>query len=133
MTHIFFITQDGEVRFEKAPVNGRYIEMRDGYHPLTNDSYWQDEKRESQAQLVIFENVLGPLGSEMAEQDVKALLTEAVIITRMHKKMQVNKAWMRLLARFFEWIRRYGIWLFVISFAGYFVAQAMFPSLFGVS
>lgn len=123
---IFFITQEGTITVEKAPVNGRYIEMRDGYHPLTNDSYWQDEKRRSAPMLVMWENVLGPLGSNMAETDVKALLTEAVIITRMHKKHQVNKAWMRWLYRIGEWIRSYGIMLLIFGMIAYYISQAMY-------
>ena len=120
------VSQEGQIFAEKAPVNGRYIEMRDGYHPLTNDSYWQDEKREAPPVLLLFENVLGAHGSEMAEQDVKTLLTESVIITRMHKKHQVNRRWMRLVARFMDWLKTYGLYFFIMIVVVYIVSDAVF-------
>jgi hypothetical protein len=122
---IQYFTVDGRCVIEKANVNARYIEMRDGYHPITNDSVWQDSKRLKPPVMAIFEGVLGPLGSDMSVQDVKGILLEVQIIKRSHKTQSISKMWMRALARVFEFVYTRGIPIGIIIFALYFVGSAM--------
>jgi hypothetical protein len=122
---VLYFTVDGRVVHENSNVNARFIEMRDGYHPITNDSIWQDTRRLRPPILAMFEGVLGPQGSSMAEQDVKGLLLEVEIIKRAHRKPSISKMWLRALMRIVEWIYSKGILLFITLFAGYFILQAM--------
>jgi len=122
---ILYFTNDGRTVVEKAKINARYLELPDGYHPITNDSIWQDSKRMRDPVLPVFEGVLGPIGSDMVEEDVKGILTEVEIIKKSHKNPQISKMWMRLLQRLGGWFFKYGIMMFIFIMIIYFGIQAM--------
>ena len=56
---ILYFMVDGRAKMEKTNVNPRLLEMPDGYHPLTNDSVWQDAKRRMDPLLIIIQGVRG--------------------------------------------------------------------------
>lgn len=122
---IQYFRNDGTCRIEKSNINARYIEMMDGDHPVTNDSVWQDNKRRRQPILAIFEGVLGPLGSDMAEEDIISLLTEIELIKLGFKKASVSKMWMRSLERIFEFIRTKALYIGIIAFVLYMLASSV--------
>ena len=122
---IQYFTVDGRCVIERSNVNARYIEMRDGYHPITNDSVWQDNLRRRQPIMAIFEGVLGPLGSDMSVEDVKGILREVQIIKRSHKSQSISKMWARALQRIFQFILTAGVPTAIIIFAIIIIAQAL--------
>jgi len=124
MSRILYFTNDGRVVIEKTNINARYLELPDGYHPITNDSIWQDSKRMRDPVLPVFEGVLGPLGSDMIETDVKTMITEAEIIKKSHKKLNISKMWVRVLQRMGSWLYKYGLLLFVSIFIIYTIIKA---------
>jgi hypothetical protein len=125
MTHIIYIKQDGTAAIERTKTNPSMIEMPDGYHPITNNSYWQDAERKRDPVLIIIQGVRGPYGATMENEDVSRLLYDLEVKERAFKKPGVSKMWMRMFERFFDWLRRYGIWIFVIGFMAYFTIPAM--------
>ena len=110
---------DGTMSIEKTRLNARYIEMLDGYHPITNDSVWQDDKRMRQPTMIIVEGCLGPIGADMTENDVSAMLKEVEIIKRSHKPQSISKMWMRMLRRLFDFIFTRGFPVLILVFVGY--------------
>lgn len=126
---IQYFTVDGRCIITKSNVNARYIELPDGYHPISNDSVWQDDKRMRQPILSIFEGVTPPLGADMSEEDLKNLMREIELIKLGFKKPSVSKMWMRLLAQIGQVIWKYGAMAFIAVFIGYFLVQAMIGGL----
>ena len=107
------------MRVEKTKLNARYIEMPDGYHPITNDSVWQDDKRMRQPTLILVEGCLGPIGADMTEGDVSSMLKEVEIIKRSHKPQHISKMWMRALQRFFDFLVAKGFPVLILVFVAY--------------
>src|SRR4030042_1844667 len=93
--------------------------MPDGYHPLTNDSVWQDSKRVGPPILFITQGVLGPYGSTMTREDVLSMLLEVELAERSFKPASVSKMWHRGLQRLWDFMIAYGIWLFLILVAAW--------------
>ena len=120
-----YFMADGRCIIEKSAINARYIEMRDGDHPITNDSVWQDNKRRRQPIMVVFEGCLSPLGADMTEEDVISLLTEIELIKLGFKKPTVSKMWGRALARLFGQITKVGLSGLIFLFIAYFVIMSM--------
>ena len=119
---LIYLTNDGKFRVETARVGTRLIEMPDGYHPITNDSVWQDAKRKSDGIMILIQGVLGPYGSgkgEMTEEDVLTTLREVEYAEKSFKPMSNSKMWQRSLASMFAWFYKYGITLFIAGIAGY--------------
>lgn len=115
---------DGTMRVEKTKLNARYIEMPDGYHPITNDGVWQDDRRKGPPMMVIVEGVLGPIGADMTETDVSGMLTEVEIVKRSHKPQHISRMWMRALQRFFDFVGSRGIPTLIVIFIGYVLYSA---------
>ena len=126
---IQYFTVDGRCVIERSNVDARYIEMRDGYHPISNDSVWQDDKRRRQPIMAIFEGILGPLGSDMGVEDVRGLLREAQIIKRSHKSQSISKMWARALQRILKFILTMGLPTAIILFAIVIIAQALMEGM----
>ena len=103
---------------ESAKVGTRLLEMPDGYHPLTNDSVWQDSKRKSDAILFLAQGVLGPYGATMGDQDTMNVLREVEYAEKSFKPMSNSKMWQRNLAAIWTFLIKYGIWLFLLAIAG---------------
>ena len=122
---IQYFTAEGRCIIEKTRLSARYLEMRDGDHPLTNDSVWQDDKRTRQPILVIHEGCLGPFGADMTEEDIISIMTEIELIKLSYKKPSVSKMWTRAIARMFEWIVSKGLMILIIAMIGYFVLQSI--------
>ena len=115
---------DGTMKVEKTRLNARYIEMPDGYHPITNDSVWQDDKRMRQPLMVIVEGVLGPMGADMTETDVSGMLKEVEIVKRSHKPQHISRMWMRRIQQFFDFIASRGLPTLILIFIGYVLYSA---------
>ena len=120
---------DGICIIEKARVSSRFIEMRDGYHPLTNDSVWQHDKRRQQPILVIFDGCLGPLGADMTEEDLKTILTEIEMIKLSFKKPTVSKLWARWFQMIFRGVFKYGIMLLIFMMIAYYLILTMYQGV----
>lgn len=116
---LIYLMVDGHGRMESAKVGQRLIEMPDGYHPLTNDSVWQDSKRVGPPLLMITQGVLGPYGSTMTKEDVLSMLLEVELAERSFKPASVSKMWHRSLQRLWDFAVAYGIWLFMILVAAW--------------
>jgi hypothetical protein len=113
MTKLIFLTVDGRARIENTKIGTRLIEMPDGYHPLTNDSVWQDAERMRPPAIVLIQGVLGGYGSNMTREDVLTTLYEIELAERAFRPASVSKMWMRALARMIEFMMKWGIWILV--------------------
>ena len=122
---IQYFTVDGRCIIDRSTVGSRYLEMRDGYHPVTNDSMWQDDKRMRPPMICIFEGVTPALGASMAHEDIKVLFTEMTAIRRCHKQPSVSKMWLRALANMFRSILKVGLPTIIFIFIAYFVIMSM--------
>lgn len=122
---IIYITVDGRAVVEKTKTTARILEMPDGYHPVTNDSVWQDSKRILEPMLLVIQGVRGPFGATMENEDVSSLLYEIELDERAFRKPRVSKMWMRSLERIFDFLQTKGLYIGVLGFALYFIAQAM--------
>lgn len=125
LTRILFFTVDGRCLVEKTKANPRLLEMPDGYHPVTNDSVWQDAKRLMDPLLVIIQGVRGPYGGTMENEDVSSVLYEIELAERAFKRPPVSKMWMRALQRFGDFLLTKGLYIIVILFVAFFVVQSM--------
>jgi hypothetical protein len=121
---LIYLTVDGRARIENAKIGTRLVEEPDGYHPVTNDSVWQDAKRLKDAVMIVVQGVLGPYGASMTEADTLQVLYEIDIVERAFKPQSVSKMWQRWFANAFAWFMKYGILLFIIAIVGYSVIQS---------
>jgi len=102
---LVYLTVGGNATTESTKLRERFIEMPDGYHPVTNDSVWQDAKRRRDPMLFIIQGVRAPYGGTMAEKDVSLLLYEMELRERAFKPNSVSKMWWRALLRLFGAIK----------------------------
>ena len=116
---------DGTCIVERARVKSRFLELPDGYHPLTNDSVWMDNNRRRQPLLVVFDGCTGPLGADMTEQDLKTLLTEIELIKLAFKKPLISKMWFRWLQAAFKSLLTYGVGALVFVLFAYYIGLAI--------
>lgn len=96
---LFYLTVGGNATCESTKLRERFIEMLDGYHPVTNDSVWQDAQRRREPMLFIIQGVRAPYGGTMAEKDVSLLLYEMELRERAFKPNSVSKMWWRAFLR----------------------------------
>jgi hypothetical protein len=123
---ILYFTVDGRCLPEKTKTpNARLLEMPDGLHPMPNDSVWQDAKRMMEPILVVIDGVRGPIGGTMETKDVSSVLYEIDMDEHAFKKPRISKMWMRALARFVDFFMTKGIYIGIIIFILYMVAQSM--------
>jgi len=108
---LIYLAVDGRATIENTKLRTRQMEMPDGYHPVTNDSVWQDAKRLRDSIMVIIQGVRGPYGATMEVEDVSSVLYEIDVIERAFKNQSVSRIWQRAFARFGEWLLKYGILL----------------------
>lgn len=123
---LIYLTIEGQAKLENVRINQRMIEMPDGYHPVTNDSVWQDGRRLRAPILILVQGVLGPYGASMAEEDTLNVLYEIDVAEKAFKPQSVSKMWQRALGRAIAWVMKYGIITAVALFVMYYVLQAMF-------
>jgi hypothetical protein len=122
---LIYLTVDGRARIENAKIGTRLVEEPDGYHPVTNDSVWQDAKRLKDAVMIVVQGVLGPVGASMTEADTLQVLYEIDIVERAFKPQSVSKMWQRWLANAFAWFMKYGVILFIVAITGYAVINSL--------
>jgi hypothetical protein len=106
--NIFYLSVDGTGTREKAKIRDRMIEMPDGYHPVTNDSVWQDSKRTRDSIMVIIQGVRKPYGGTMEDKDIELLLYDMELRERSFKRQSVSKMSWRFLGRMGEWVVKFG-------------------------
>ena len=116
---LIYLMNDGRARVETAKVGTRLIEMPDGYHPITNDSVWQDAKRKSDSMMILVQGVLPAYGGTMAELDTLNVLREVEYAEKAFKPMSNSKMWQRAFQRIWDFFAKYLIWLFLVGIAGY--------------
>jgi hypothetical protein len=119
MTKLIFLTVDGRATVENTRLGTRLVEMKDGYHPLTNDSVWQDAERLRPPAVVMVSGVLGPYGSEMTKEDIQAVLYDIELAERAFKKPSVSKIWQRQLAWLWGVFTKYAVVLFIVGILGF--------------
>lgn len=122
---MLYFTVDGRCIAEKTKLNSGLIEMPDGYHPITNNSVWQDARRVKDALLIIIQGVRGPYGATMEDQDIARLLYDLELEERAFKKPRVSKMWWRALQRLGEMFLKYGLYVFIMGMVIYYAASAM--------
>jgi hypothetical protein len=122
---ILYLKAAGLCKVENWNGNERNLEMPDGPHPVTNDSWWQDSKRTGPPILMIIQGVLGPYGGSMAAEDVKTRMYEVKLASMAFKQPSVSKMWQRMLANAFAWFMKYGIILFIVAITGYAVINTL--------
>lgn len=105
--NVFYLSVDGTATREKTKIRERMIEMPDGYHPITNDSVWQDAKRVRDSMMIIIQGVRGPYGASMEEKDIALLLYDMELRERSFKRQSVSKMSWRFLARIGEWLVKF--------------------------
>ncbi len=119
---LLYLTVDGRAIVEKTRINQRLFEMPDGYHPLTNDSVWQDSKRQIDPIVVVIQGVTPPYGAQMARNDILSMLYEIDVAEHSLGKQNVSKIWWRALVRLGEWLWKKGIYLLIAGYIIYNVA-----------
>jgi len=119
MTKLIFLTVDGRARVENTRIGTRLIEEADGYHPLTNDSVWQDAERLRPPAIVLIQGVLGGYGSNMTREDVLTTLYEIELAERAFKPPSVSKIWQRNLAWLFGAFSKYAVVMFIVGIVGF--------------
>ena len=125
MVRILHFTVTGQAMMEKTRVNARYLEMPDGDHPMTNDSFWQDSERRQMPIIAFFEGVPGALGSDMVAKDMENILTEIELIKLSFRNQGVSKMWVRAIMRMFGGVFKVGLPTLIFIFMAYFIVQAM--------
>lgn len=116
---LIYLMNDGGSRIENAKINARMIEMPDGYHPLTNDSVWQDSKRRKNPVLFIIQGVLRPYGATMAKEDIFSILYDIELAEQGFRTQSVSKMWQRQIAAILSWMGKSLPYLFIVAIAGY--------------
>lgn len=101
---LIYLTVDGRELTENWKVNSRILEEPDGYHPVTNDSVWQDSKRLRPPRMIIIQGVTPPFGAIMAHEDMKAILKEKIIAEHGFKHPSVSKIWVRWISNIIDWV-----------------------------
>jgi hypothetical protein len=109
MTVLQYITQDGRMIEQKTVINERYIEMRDGFHPMTNDCVFQDSQRRRDNSIIIAEQCTIPLMSKTGDPEMETLIREYIVAESKFKQPTVSKMWGRSLRALGAWIAAYGI------------------------
>ena len=122
---IIFLTVDGRATVETTKLRENMLEMPDGYHPVTNDSVWQDAKRVRDAIMVVIKGVRAPYGGTMEERDIQLLLYDMELRERSFKRQSVSKMSWRAFARMGEWVVKYG----PLIVMGVIIAWAVYDSL----
>jgi len=116
---LVYLTVDGRELVSNWKVNSRILEMGDGYHPVTNDSVWQDSKRLLPARMVLIQGVLPPMGATMAHEDMRSILTEKIITEHGFRRSGVSTMLMRWLGNAFEWLTSHIVYLFIAGVVGF--------------
>jgi len=116
---LIYWTVDGREIIENWKVNSRILEEPDGYHPVTNDSVWQDSKRRLPARMMITQGVTPPFGAKMAHEDMKAILTEKIIAEHGFKHPVISKRWMRAFSNAMDWFGAKLPYIFLFAIIGY--------------
>lgn len=129
MTRVFYFMVDGSASVEKIRRIPPLLEMPDGYHPVTNDSVWQDAKRIRDPIMVLIQRVRAPYGGTMENEDVSNVLFEIELDERAFKKHKVSKMWARAFERVVDFILTKGIFILILIFIGYFIVQAMLGAI----
>lgn len=129
MTRAFYFMVDGSANVEKVRRVPPLLEMPDGYHPITNDSVWQDAKRIRDPIMVLIQGVRAPYGGTMENEDVSNILFEIELEERAFKKHRISKMWMRALERFMDFVLTKGIFIVILIFVAYYIIQAMMGGL----
>jgi len=124
---LVYLTVDGRAKIESTKIRERLVEMPDGYHPITNDSVWQDVERKRDSMLMIVEGVRAPYGGTMETEDIKLLLYDMELKERAFKPQGVSKMWWRAFGRFGELLLKYGWMVFVAGM----VAATLYQSFVG--
>ena len=127
MTKLIFLTVDGRARVENTKIGTRLIEEADGYHPLTNDSVWQDAERLRPPAIVLIQGVLGGYGSNMTREDVLTTLYEIELAERAFRSPSVSKMWQRNLVWLFGVFSKYAVGMFIVGIVGF----ALYNQYFG--
>lgn len=122
---ILYFKVDGQAQVEKTNNIPRLFEMPDGYHPVTNDSVWQDAKRTREPILIFIQGVRGPYGATMENEDVSSVLYEIELAERAFRKPNVSKMWYRALLRMLEWVYARGVPMVGIIIVAYFFVRGM--------
>ena len=125
MTILRYITQDGRMLEQRTVINERYIEMRDGFHPMTNDCVFQDSARRKDNSILIAEQCTIPLMSKMGDPEMATLFREYIVAESKFKQPTVSKMWARTLIALWNWIKVNGIPLLIGLFIIYIVGNAL--------
>lgn len=128
-TRVFYFMVDGSASMEKIRRVPPLLEMPDGYHPVTNDSIWQDAKRIRDPLMVLIQRVRAPYGGTMENEDVSNVLFEIELEERAFKAHKVSKMWARAFGRAMDFILTKGIFIVIIIFIAYYLVQAMLGGL----
>lgn len=125
---IIYLKKGGTAHIEKAKEpTETLLEMPDGNHPLTNDSYWQDAKRLRDSMVMVIQGVRGPYGATMEENDIALVLYDMKLREMALKPQNVSRMWWRALQRLGDWLVKYGYLLFI----GSIMAWALYTSFLG--
>ena len=108
---------------ERTRINERYIEHRDGFHPMTSDCVFYDSLRRREPCITLVEGATPPLFSDMGHDDMENFFKEYIVAEQGFKQPTVSKIWKRTLLAISDWIATNGvpvmIALFVIGSVAY--------------
>lgn len=110
---------------QKTTINERYIEMRDGFHPMTNDCVFQDSQRRRDNSILIAEQCTIPLMSKTGDPEMETLIREYIVAESKFKQPTVSKMWARTFRAIGAWLAAYGIPLCIGLFVIGVVANAL--------
>ena len=121
------LNRDATVRLENARITQRMVEFPDGYHPMTNDSVWQDAMRKRPPVIVSIDGVLPFYGGSMTGQDILHELYDVELSARAMKRQSVSKMSWRFLFQLWAGLMKYGVILFIVAL----VAWSLYASFQG--
>lgn len=120
-----FCSVDGQSRAEKVKLDTLLIEMKDGYHPVTRDSVYQDIERKKDPICLLWQGVTPPQGAETTDDYMKNLLLTIEMVRMSRRQQSISKMWFRKLQAGMNWMMSYGMMLIIMVFVAIVLSQSL--------
>jgi hypothetical protein len=94
------------------------IEMKDGYHPVTRDSVYQDIDRKKDPICIIWQGITPPQGAQTTDEYMNNLLLTIEMVRMSRRQQSVSRIWFRRLQAAGDWLLTYGVTAMIFLFLG---------------
>lgn len=119
-----YLSVTGHAYAENLKATTSLVEMKDGYHPITNDSVFRDRERKDDAIVVIWQGVAAPEGANQTRQFITDVFVDIEIKKMAHDRKKVNKIWHRQVAAIIGAVAKYGLQLIIFIIIAYILVDA---------